>query len=145
MDLLDDSLDALADLPTFKPYPVGTHRVILNFEEKTINTKPAVQLKLKGVETVELGDATKDTPIENGQETQLLFILKNNDGTPNEISQGQIKNILKPLMEAGAISGATTRDLLKACNGLEVLVTTGLRQNKDTKEFNTTIKQVAAI
>ena len=145
MDLLDDTLDSLADLPVNKPYPVGTHRVILNFEEKVINTKPAVQLKLKGIETAELGDPTKDVPIDSGQETQLLYILKNNDGTANEISQGQLKNILTPLVEAGAISGRSTRELLLACNGLEVLVTTGLRQNKETKEFSTTVKQITAI
>lgn len=145
MDLLDDVLDSLADLPTNKPYPIGTHQVIFNFTEKVINNKPAVQLKMQGVATVELADPSKDAPIEPGQETQLLFILKNNDGTNNEISQGQIKNILKPLLEVGAIQGDTTRELLKACNGLEVLVTTGLRQNKETKEFNTIIKNVAAI
>ena len=41
--ILDSTLDDLADMPEFKPFPAGAHKCTFDFEAKTINGKPAVK------------------------------------------------------------------------------------------------------
>jgi len=143
--LLDGTLDDLADLPVFEPYPAGAHRVRISFEEKVINKKPAVELKLVGISTEELAEPGEgDEPIKVGQETQVLYIMKKDDGTPNEVSQGKFKEvIMKPLIEA---TGQTKlRDAMLAAKDMEVLVVTKKRLNKQTDMFNTDIVKLMVV
>lgn len=141
--LLDSTLDDLADLPTFQPFPAGAHRCTVEFEEKMINKKPAVELKLIGIETVELADPGEDKPIEPKQETQVLYILTKEDGSANEVSQGKLKETLKPLGEA---TGETNlRKIMAAAKGMEVLAITKKRENKQTGAFNTDIVKLEVV
>jgi len=141
--LLDGTLDDLADLPTFNPYPAGAHRAFVYFEEKVINKKPAVELKLVGIATEELADATEDKPIEPKQETQVLYILKKDDGTVNEVSQGKLKEVLAPL---GAATGETgLRKIMLAASGMEVLAITKKRLNKQSDTYNTDIVKLEVV
>lgn len=142
-NLLDSTLDDLADLPEFKPFPPGAHRVTIQLESKEINKKPAVELKMKLLETMELSDASAE-PLEPGAETNCLFILKNNDGSANEISQGQLKNVLIALRDGLGVQG-TNREIMEAGNGTECLVVTKLRENKNTKQMNTQLVTLSAI
>ena len=121
--LLAISLDDLPDLPEFKVYPAGAHRVSIAFEKKQIGDHPAVELKLTMIETVELADATKDTPVEAGTESSLAFMLD------NEFGLGKFKEIMKPLAEHFGTGSIT--QILEESKGTECLVVTKVRQNKE--------------
>lgn len=128
--ILDSTLDDLADVPEFKPFPIGTHRCIIKWDLKKIKEKTAVDLHLTGLETMELATPT-DTPIKNGDTTNVLFILFKDDGGKNEISEGQWKECLKPLAQHfGTVSN---RDTMEKSNGAECLVTTTIRTDKRDK------------
>ena len=134
--LLDASLDDLADLPEFGTYPAGTHKVILQFEKKEINKHPAIELKMKAVETVELSNPTEDAPLSAGAEGNVLFMLD------NEFSQGKLKNLLAAL--AAQFGGSSIREVMEAANGMEITVVTKVRQNKDkTASYTDLVKLVA--
>ena len=131
--LLDGTLDDLADVPEFKPFPIGTHAVTIKWEIKTVNDKAAVELTLTALETLQLADTSAE-PVKAGDSTSVLFQLVKKDGTPNEVAQGQWKGLLAPL--AVHFGTASNRETMEASNGATVAVTTGVRTstNKDTKE-----------
>lgn len=135
--LLDQNLDDLADAPEFKPFPAGAHRVILEaLEQKKIGTHPAVVIKLKAVETLELA-STEDTPLEAGATTDISYMMD------NEYGQGDFKKV------AAALKGIfpacrTVGDILREAKGAEVMVVTSVRQNKDKTQSYTTIVELAA-
>jgi hypothetical protein len=120
--LLDSSLDDLADLPEFKVFPAGAHRVTINFEKKEINKHPAIELKLVMLETVELSDSTEEAPAA-GTESSVAFMLD------NEFGVGKFKEILKPLAEHFGVTQVS--QILEAAKGAECLVVTKIRQNKE--------------
>ena len=125
--LLDSTLDDLADMPEFKPYPAGAHRCTMKMEVKEINTITSIDINLTGIETVELADAT-DTPIVAGDTTNMLLMLKKKDGTSNDMSVGKWKELLRPLQ---AHFGTTSnRETMEASQGVEVLVVTKIRTDK---------------
>jgi hypothetical protein len=147
-DLLDKDLDDLADLPSFKPYPEGSHRARIKFNEKVVNNKPSVEVKLIGIASEELAKPDTDKPIEVGQETSCLFTLTKKDGTANEVAQGKLKEILSKLKEA--VGGSRSREIMQNANEVEVLVTTKLREKKDdagkgTGEYGTDIVDIAVV
>ena len=120
--LLDLSLDDLADLPEFKVFPPGAHRVVIGLGTKEINKHPSVELKMKLVETVELADPSEEA-VAAGTECSVAFMLD------NEFGQGKFKEILKPLAAHTGLNKAG--EVFEAANGLEVLVVTKTRQNKE--------------
>lgn len=143
--LLDATLDDLPDLPEFKPYPAGVHKVIMDFETKV---KPAeknkpkevtINCKLKAVATVELADATVDVPLNPGDETTVMFQLG------NEFGQGALKNLLKDLASGLKLpDGSSLSAIMAAAKGCECIVTTQQRANKNNKDqVFTQIKSVA--
>lgn len=132
--LLDGSLDDLADMPTFEPYPDGTHKCIIKFEVKKINNKDAVELLLVAIETIELANPAEDTPLVKGAETSVLFMLE------NEFGQGSFKEIVNPLGKALGIT--SPRAVMEAVNGAEAEVTTKKRWNKDKTQAYTSVKSL---
>lgn len=137
--LLDSTLDDLADMPEFKPFPAGAHRATIHMEVKLVNDIPSLDIKLTGIETVELANP-EDTPLKEGDSTNQLIMLKKKDGTKNEFSEGKMKELLKPL--ASQFGTATNRETIEASNGAEVLVVTKLRKddrNKDDIKYYTEI------
>lgn len=144
-DLLDGTLDDLADMPEFKPFAPGAHKVTLNFDAtKKINDMPAIEVKLTVVETVELVNP-EDTPPKAGDTTNVIFILKKKDDkgnvVRNELAEGQFKNLLASL--APAFPEATTnRAIMEAAEGFEVLASTSIRENKKDKN---NIKQYTSL
>lgn len=123
--LLDLQLDDLKDLPEFKVYPAGTHIVTIEFDRKVINEHPAIELKMKAVETEELANAA-DTPLATGDECNVAFMLD------NEFGQGKLKEVMMPLSAAfGTESiGAT----MAAAKGATCRITTKLRTDKNDKD-----------
>lgn len=126
--LLDGTLDDIADLPTFEPYPDGLHSVIMNWEFKEINNHPSYSLKLTGLETKELANPNTDTPISKDQTTNILYMLD------NEMGQGKWKEILKQLAEHYG-KDKSARQLMELSNGNTVSVVTKKKQDKNNKDI----------
>jgi hypothetical protein len=137
--ILDGTLDDLADLPEFKNYAPGAHKVIITFEQKKVNNKPCFEVKLTGIETVELADATNEEygPITTGQEASILFQMD------NEFGQGKFKKLLGAL--ASHYGTATNRATIEAANKAEVLVVTTLRPNKDKTKMYMDIDAISVV
>lgn len=134
-DLLDGSIDELADLEAFSPIPAGTHKVSIKWDTKAINEKPAVTMKMTVLETIEMASSTEEPP-EAGKEADMAFILTKDDGEPNTMGQGQLKEILSTLRET--FGGDTGRETMEASDGAEVMVTLKVRASKNDpdQKFN---------
>ena len=135
-NLLDQNLDDIADLPEFKPFPAGAHRVTINFESKPIGTHPALVMKLTAIETLELSDASA-TPVAPGDTTDVSFMLD------NEFGLGNMKLALAPLAAHFGTSKAS--ETTAAAQGAEVLVVTKVRQNKEKTQSYTEIVSLQVV
>lgn len=123
-DLLDKTLDDLADLPEFKPFTPGAHRVRINFEKKIVNNHPSVEMSMELLETLELADpSTEEGASKPGDKTSVLFMLD------NEMGQGKLKEVLKPI--SAALGLGKISEVIEAAKDLEVVVSTKVRVNKD--------------
>lgn len=120
-NLLDGTLDDLEDLPSFKPYPVGLHRVTTNFEQKVVNKHPSIELKFKMQETIQLADST-DTPPVAGDVANLLYTLD------NEFARGKFKMVMQAA--AAKFGSKSNRELIQDCQNATAQIVTRLRPNK---------------
>ena len=140
-DLMDKTLDDLADLPSFKPFPAGAHVAILTWERKEINSKPSIIANFKYVENVELTDPTAKVPAE-GDTAQVAFILKNNDGQRNEISEGQWKKMCTELQPD--FGGDSIGEIMQNSQNGKVLIVTKVKENKQNGTENMVIVTIGA-
>ena len=124
--LLDSSIDDLADIPEFKTFPNGIHKVTVNFKEKEVNKHPCVEFNMSAVETVELSNPADSEPLNEGDEGSVLYMLD------NEIGQGKLKKILSVFAQQFGTS--SLRETMEAANGCEVLVVS--KQRVDKKNGN---------
>ena len=136
--MLDGTLDDLADLPEFKPYPAGTHAVILTIVDKTaaknrVNNHPGFEVKMKAVETLELANSD-ETPLVAGAETSVLYLLD------NPIGQGSFKKLLASAAEH--FGAKSNRELIADLQGATVAVVTRQRSNKDKTQMYTDIVEM---
>ena len=134
--ILDSTLDDLADLPEFAVFPPGAHRVSIEFEQKEVNKHPSIEAKFKLLETVELADPTSD-PVAAGTESSVLFMMD------NEFGQGKFKEVIKPI--AAHLGVTSIRQAIEGAKGMEVLVVTKLRQNKDKTATYMEIASLAVV
>jgi hypothetical protein len=132
--ILESSIEDLADLPEFVVYPAGVHSVTIQWESKTVNNHPCMELKMKAVETIELANPATDTPLTRGTEAGCLFMLD------NEFGQGAFKSIIKTL--AAATGTNKISEAVEASNGMEVQVVTKVRMSKDKSQSYTDVKKV---
>lgn len=136
--LLDGTLDDLADIPEFRTYPIGAHKVKMSwrlnhtiegvFNEKgkeSSGLKKFVQLNCVAIETVELPAGSTEAPLDAGTPMQQLFDLT------NEWAQGAFKNIMKAL--AQHYGPKSNRELLADSEGAEVVITIKHRKDKNKK------------
>jgi hypothetical protein len=133
-DLLDANLDDLEDLPEFKPFQPGAHKVVASFEEKTINDQQAVELSFKLIETLELSDpqAEVDAP---GMECSMAFFLE------NEFARGNLKKCALPF--GAALGLGTIREIVEGVKEVECLILTTLRKDKnDPDRFYLNVKEI---
>ena len=125
--LLDATLDDLADLPEFSKYPAGAHRVTIEFEQKVVNKHPSIEAKFKLLETLELAEPT-DAPQAAGTEASILFMMD------NEFGQGKFKEAITPI--AKHLGTSSIRQAVDGAKGMEVVIVTKIKQNKDkTAEY----------
>lgn len=125
-NILDATLDDLADAPSMEIFPAGAHKVILT--NKVDEKKLQVQFTLTYVEPLEVSDPTAVPPAA-GDKNFLFINLKKKDGTANEIGQGELKEIMKAL--AGSFEGNSTKEILEASQGVEVAVVTKIKPGND--------------
>lgn len=130
--LLDGTLDDIADLPEFVVPNAGTYEAtILKFEPKEINEQTAIDFQLRFDNLLEAADGNDEPqtlPIEAG----TAFFLLNDDGTPNELGQGQWKEVMKAISDH--VEGTTNTEKMASAVGLQVVVTTGVRVHKEDKK-----------
>lgn len=120
--LLDANLDDLADLPEFANFPAGVHSCTVDILQKTINNKPAMEVKLTAIETVELSKPEEDKPVNAGQTSSSAYFLD------NEFGQGAFKKLVAPL--ASTLGVSSIRDLLEDVAGTKVEAVTSFRKGK---------------
>lgn len=131
--LLDSTLDDLADMPEFKPFPAGYHKVRINLTQKKIGEKSGIEMAMTYIEALELADPAAFPP-KAGDTSNVVFFLD------NELGQGQFKAVLaalKPLAPEG-----TNRDVMAAAANAEVAVSTKQRVDKNdaTKIYTQVVK-----
>jgi len=126
-DLLDDTIDNLADLEAFEPLPEGSYRLANSWETKEINGKPAVIQKLTVLEVLELASSTA-TPPEAGKSCDIAYILTRDDGEPNTVGQGQFKEQMTFFKEY--VGGEKPREIMENSEGAEIIATLKVRANK---------------
>jgi hypothetical protein len=137
--LLDGTLDDLADIPEFRVYPVGAHKMIMNWNlaytipnvfnvkgQESSGLKRFIALEGKAVETVELPAGSTDTPLEAGTAFRQTFDLT------NEYAQGAFKNIMKSL--AQHYGPKSNRELIAESEGAEVVISVKHRKDKTKKQ-----------
>jgi len=134
--LLDGTLDDLADAPEFKPFPAGTHQVVITITQKKIGTHPAFEVGMKAIETKELANS-EDTPLVAGATTSVAYMMD------NELGQGNFKKLLASL--AAHFGPQSNRALIDAAQNAEVFVVTKVRQNKDKTQSYTDIVELQVI
>lgn len=139
--LLDGTLDDLADMPEFKPFPIGVHHIIASLVDKASDKKnwvgghPCFELKMKLVETLEAADPEKVGKA--GDETNVLFMMD------NDMGQGQFKNLMKAV--ATKFGSAPLRQLIEQVKNIDMAVTTTIRQNKEKTQSYTQIVEVTVV
>ena len=121
-NLLDATLDDLDDLPSFKPFSPGAHRVLATFGTKEINSKAAVTLDFKLIETLELADPQDAMPKE-GDESNTMFMLD------NEFGQGNLKKCAAPFSEA--LGFTTIREIVEGVKEVECIIITSIRPDRN--------------
>lgn len=126
-NLLDETLDDLADLPVSAPFPSGAHLVDMTVTRDA--KKPTTYYaKFTHKATLELTDPSK-VPPNPGDEAVMFIHTKKKDGTVNEFGQGQLKMILKPLAER--LGTTSIQALIEATkSGIEVAITSGIKKSE---------------
>ena len=134
-NMLDATLDDLNDLPEYAVLPAGAHQCLASFEEKEVNGKACVELRLKLIQHLELANPTTDKPLEPGAECSMLFMLD------NEYGQGNFKKLAKPF--AAAMGLSSLRDIVEQVKNIEVAAVTSLRADKNDKDkFYLNVKEL---
>lgn len=134
--MLDGTLDDLADIPEFRPFPAGSYR--LNFHIEADTEKKAIYYgRIKNLETLELNNDS-ELPMEIGGEAGIRYDLS------NEYAQSAFKKILASLAEH---FGAKSNRLLIEDAKSPVEVIAILRQTtnkKNGKVYNDIVEMKVA-
>lgn len=126
--LLEGTLDDIADMPEFKPFPAGAHVCSIKIEQKKIGDAPAFEVGLTVVETQELANPEKDEAPKMGDSTNVLYMMN------NELGQGSFKKLL--VAAAEHFGPKKNGELIADLQGAEALVVTKVRMKKDkTKSY----------
>lgn len=128
IDMLDETLDDLADLPETKPFPAGVH--VVNLKIRKNPKKPGQYVtELIHQEVMELANPDDAHP-KPGDKSTLFISTKKKDGSANEYGQGQLKMILKPL--ATMLGTNVISEILEqAKDGVQAVVVVSVRKDKD--------------
>ena len=141
-DLLDGTLDDLADLPEFKVPPTGAYATeVVHFIKKKIgNHEQATELKLKILSVEELADDAlaegEQAPV-SGEECSVVFMLDNDTG------QGFFKMVIGALAEK--FGKLKNRELMEMSKGANLLVVLKRTFDKEKERHYLNLKKVAVL
>jgi hypothetical protein len=124
-ELLNGSVDNLADKPEFKPYPPGVHGVAVFFKEKKEKDFQGVEIRFSYAEAVELKNPEDQAPEAKAEQVLQLNLLAENE-TQREFAQGTYKDIVQALIARFGVG--SPRDLMNNNQGAGAIITTGLRK-----------------
>ncbi len=134
LDLLDASLDDMADLPEWKIFPAGVYRVKPEVKQESKKQKgESVTVITVTATLLEGGIKEKNDPASAdpavGSQTNVRFTWE------NEYGQGGLKNLLKPISAATGVK--KVGDLLQLLGTADsVLLVMGVRKSsKDGKDY----------
>jgi hypothetical protein len=139
LDLLDATLEDLADLKKFEPLPVGSYRMGIKWSFPADDQVVIVQLDLAVLECLEVPGVEEDKLPEVGKKASFYMRLQNKDGSPilwpsgevNDQDQGRLKEILLALAPVFNPDGTlSNKGMIEASEGAEVLVALKIRVNK---------------
>ena len=121
--LFDTELDDLADLPSFAVPPAGSYIAsIKKWEAKDVAGHPSWEITFNLKEVAELVNVNDVAP-EPNSECSVLYMMD------NDIGQGHYKEFAAPF--AAAAQSGSPRVYVPASIGMEIMLTTKVRQNKE--------------
>ena len=138
-DLLDATLEDLADLKKFEPLPVGAYKFGVSWSYPENDEFKIVQFDLTVMECLEVpGVAEENLPAAGKKASFYMRIQRKDgqpmlwgDGTPNDQDQGRLKEILKALAPVFNPDGTLSiREMIEASEGAEVIAALKIRVNK---------------
>lgn len=124
-NILDATLDDLADMPSIELFPNGAHKVSLEFVVDPV--KVSVRMDMTYIECIELADHTSKPPVP-GDKNSVFFNLKKKDGEPNTYAQGSLKVITSSLQPT--FGGSSLKEVLENSKGAEVVALTKIQVGK---------------
>lgn len=141
LDLLDATLDDLADLKKFEPMPVGSYQQRIKWSFPESNEFVEVRLDLETVTCLDVPGVSEEELPKEGALATFYFRLQRKDGQPmvfeksgevNDIDQGRFKEVLLALAPVFNPDGTlSNRQMIEATQGVEVLTSLGQRKNKN--------------
>lgn len=135
--LLDLTLDDLEDLPEFKNFPAGAHRVLATLESKEVNGKPCVEISFTYVSCEELADPQEAEP-KAGDKCSSLFFLD------NEFGQGALKKCAEPF--AQALGLINLREIVEQTTDVEAVLVSSIQvDKKDSTKQYLRIQEIAVV
>ena len=125
--LLEDSIEDIADLPSFKPFPAGAHTCTIKFEQKEVNDNAGIVVTFTLVETQEQ-DNPDETPATAGDTCSVFCALQ---GTEDQVKfgKGRLKEILVPLGEH--LGKTDSFEIMEDMQNAEVAIVSTTRMGKD--------------
>lgn len=139
-NLMDASLDDVADLPAFEIPPKGHYKLRLEkFEQVTTSSdKPATSMRIVVVSTLELTNKS-EAPIKDGTKFGPLFMMD------NEFGQGAFKQVAKAFAKGLGMVSPKVSEIMALTN-IEFTAAVGQRQDKNDKErFYPTLANIEVV
>jgi hypothetical protein len=134
-DILDKSIDDIADLPSFAVPDTGVYGLRITMEAKAINDKPTVVAHFEVRHVVELADSSipEESRAKAGDKFDRAYFLKTNDGAESDFGLSSLKEFVLPFE-----SLAGTKNLREIVQFLatpvDITAKVVKRQRKDDKE-----------
>lgn len=147
-DILDKSIDDIADLPSFKAPDTGMYRLSITFDTKEINKKPAVVARFVVRELLALADDAipENERAKPGDKFDVPHILKDEDGKDSEFAWGMLKALIKPFeIHFGETNLKTLIKKMATEGGESVDITAKVvkKQRKDDKDkFSARVEEI---
>jgi hypothetical protein len=133
--MLDMTLDDLADVPSYEPFPNGAYRVTCKLTQKEVGNHPCFEAMFAVVEVHELSNPEEDSAPAPGSEASVLYMMD------NEFGQSNFKKFASPL--AKVLGTRTLKELQeKLAEGYEFDIVTGLRKAKTGDKVYMEVKKV---
>jgi hypothetical protein len=128
LNLLDETLDDLADAPSTELWPAGAYEASVKISR--MDKKPtSYVINMTCVQPIEMSDPAATAPAAGDTSAVFIHTVKK-DGSKNEFGQGQLKAILAPI--AQALNTRSIADILEATkNGIDAIVVVKVRKSKD--------------